>query len=162
MGGWKHARNGSHGHPVRRAALLLLIAFGVAAGVAFLCVRPVSGHGGDGMRAGARVQVEVEVEVAVRVQGQGQVKVQGQVKDGRVRAAGQVARVACVSPYDLPGCSPLARVTPAVLPAPPSAVALPPAGAAPAARPSATAGPVRAAGPPPRAPGLYVLQVLRT
>ncbi|MEU8465070.1 hypothetical protein [Streptomyces sp. NPDC029003] len=158
MGGWKHARDGSHGHPVRRAALLLLIAFGVAAGVAFLCVRPVSGHGGDGTRAGARVQVEVEAEVEVQVP----VRVQGQGQDGRVRAAGQVARVACVSPYDLPGCSPLARVTPAVLPAPPSAVALPPAGAAPAARPSAAAGPGRVAGPPPRAPGLYVLQVLRT
>ncbi|MFG2622419.1 hypothetical protein ACGFXC_32845 [Streptomyces sp. NPDC048507] len=148
MGGWKHARDGSHGHPVRRAALLLLIAFGVAAGVAFLCVRPVSGvggHGDGGTRAGERAHAAP-----------------GPVQGGGVRAAGQVARVACVSPYDLPGCSPLARVTPAVLPAPPPAVALPPAGAAPAARPAAAAGPVGTPGTPARAPGLYVLQVLRT
>lgn len=71
-------------------------------------------------------------------------------------------RVACVSPYDLPGCSPLAHVTPAVLPAPPPAVALPQEGAASAARPAAAAGPVRAHGTLARAPGPYVLQVLRT
>ncbi|MFD8980306.1 hypothetical protein [Streptomyces sp. NPDC059564] len=133
MGGWKHTRSGSQGHPVRRAALLLLIAFGVAAGVAFLCVRPAAAHPphGDGARTWAG-------------------------------AGAHSAHVACVSPYDLPGCSPLAHVTPAVLPAPPPAVALPRDGAAPAARTASAAGPVRAHGTLARAPGPYVLQVLRT
>ncbi|MFB0629780.1 hypothetical protein [Streptomyces sp. AB3(2024)] len=112
---------------MRRAALLLLISFGVAACVAFLCARPAAAHpphpGGFGAHA---------------------------------------AHAACVSPYDLPGCSPLAHVTPAVLPAPPPAVALPQTRVAPAVRPAAAAGPVRPDGTLARAPGPYSLQVLRT
>ncbi|MCX5378660.1 hypothetical protein [Streptomyces sp. NBC_00091] len=124
MGGWEHTRSGRHGRPLRRASLLLLIVFGVAAGVAFLCARPAA-------------------------------------EPGRVHA-GHGAHATCVSPYDLPGCSPLSHVTRAVLPAPPPAVALPRSGPAPAARPGSAAGPVRPPGTLARAPGLHVLQVLRT
>lgn len=76
MGGWEHTRNGGHGRPVRsaavcraaargaaargaaarstavrRAALLLLVAVGVAAGVAFLCARPPEAHAPEPVRA---------------------------------------------------------------------------------------------------------------
>ncbi|MFE2273588.1 hypothetical protein ACFXB4_30675 [Streptomyces lavendulae] len=130
MGGWEHTRSGSHGRPVRRAALLLLISFGVAAGVAFLCARPAAAHAPHPGGSGAR--------------------------------SAHAAHAACVSPYDLPGCSPLAHVTPAVLPAPPPAVALPQDRVAAAVRPAAAAGPVRPDGTLARAPGRYALQVLRT
>ncbi|GAA3271517.1 hypothetical protein [Streptomyces lavendulae] len=133
MGGWEHTRSGSHGRPVRRAALLLLISFGVAAGVAFLCARPAAAHAPHPGGSGAR-----SAHVA------------------------HAAHAACVSPYDLPGCSPLAHVTPAVLPAPPPAVALPQDRVAAAVRPAAAAGPVRPDGTLARAPGRYALQVLRT
>lgn len=124
MGGWEHTRSGRHGRPRRRAVLVLLVAAGVAAGMAFLCVRPAP-------------------------------------EPGRVHA-GHGAHATCVSPYDLPGCSPLAHVTPAVLPAPPPAAALPRSGPVPAARPGTAPGPVRPPGTLARAPGLHVLQVLRT
>ncbi|MFE2247386.1 hypothetical protein [Streptomyces lavendulae] len=130
MGGWEHTRSGSHGRPVRRAALLLLISFGVAAGVAFLCARPAAAHAPHPGGSGAR--------------------------------SAHAAHAACVSPYDLLGCSPLAHVTPAVLPAPPPAVALPQDRVAAAVRPAAAAGPVRPDGTLARAPGRYALQVLRT
>ncbi|MFD3328915.1 hypothetical protein [Streptomyces sp. NPDC058701] len=67
----------------------------------------------------------------------------------------------CTSPYELPGCSPLAHVVPAVLPVPPPAVVL--AGGGPPAAPAASARGL--AGPPrplARAPDLHALQVLRT
>ncbi|MEU3725123.1 hypothetical protein [Streptomyces sp. NPDC031705] len=124
MGGWEHTGSGRHGRPLRRAVLTLLVAVGVAAGVALLCVRPAA-------------------------------------EPGRVHA-GHGTHATCVSPQDLPGCSPLSHVTPAVLPAPPPAVALPRSGPAPAVRPGAAAGPVRPPGTLARAPGLHVLQVLRT
>ncbi|WP_405447096.1 hypothetical protein [Streptomyces erythrochromogenes] len=77
-----------------------------------------------------------------------------------VRAHGS-AHVVCVSPYDLPGCSPLAHVTPAVLPVPPPAVTVPGGGPLPAAHATA-AGRVRPPEALARAPDLHVLQVLRT
>lgn len=67
----------------------------------------------------------------------------------------------CASPYDLPGCSPLAHVTPAVLPVPPPAVTVADGGPLPAARTTA-AGRIRPPEPLARAPDLHVLQVLRT
>ncbi|MFE7098553.1 hypothetical protein [Streptomyces erythrochromogenes] len=71
------------------------------------------------------------------------------------------AHAVCVSPYDLPGCSPLAHVTPAVLPVPPPAVTVP--GGVPQAAAHATAaGRVRPPEALARAPDLHVLQVLRT
>ncbi|MDX2395670.1 MULTISPECIES: hypothetical protein [unclassified Streptomyces] len=125
MGAGEHIRGGDRGRPpVRRAAVLLLIAFGVAAGVAFLCVRPADAHVPDPVRA-------------------------------------QSAHAVCVSPYDLPGCSPLSHVTPAVPPAPPPAAALAGAGSDVAPR-TAPAGPVRPPGTLARAPDLHALQVLRT
>ncbi|MFD3556474.1 hypothetical protein ACFWWA_30875 [Streptomyces goshikiensis] len=67
----------------------------------------------------------------------------------------------CDSPYDLPGCSPRTHVTPAVLPAPPPAVAVADTAAAFLALPART-GPVRPPGTLARAPDLHALQVLRT
>ncbi|MFE2128150.1 hypothetical protein [Streptomyces amritsarensis] len=71
------------------------------------------------------------------------------------------AHAVCVSPYDLPGCTPLAHVTAAVLPVPPPAVTVPGGGAPPAAQPAA-AGRIRPPEALARAPDLHVLQVLRT
>ncbi|MCX4962405.1 hypothetical protein [Streptomyces virginiae] len=75
--------------------------------------------------------------------------------------AGAPAHAVCVSPYDLPGCSPLTRVTPGVLPVPPPAVTGPMGAPAPAAIVSG-ASRIPLYGAPPRAPDLYALQVLRT
>ncbi|APU40048.1 hypothetical protein [Streptomyces sp. TN58] len=77
-----------------------------------------------------------------------------------VRAHGTEHAV-CVSPYDPPGCSPLAHVTPAELPVPPPAVTVADGGALPAARATA-AGRLRPPEPLARAPDLHALQVLRT
>jgi hypothetical protein len=71
------------------------------------------------------------------------------------------AHAVCVSPYDLPGCSPRTRVIPGVLPVPPPAVTAARPLAPALARP-AGAGPVRAPGTSARAPDLHALQVLRT
>ncbi|MFE5806287.1 hypothetical protein [Streptomyces sp. NPDC056491] len=71
------------------------------------------------------------------------------------------AHAVCVSPYDLPGCSPLAHVTPGVLPVPPPAVTGPAGDPVPAAA-SFGASRIRLYGASPRAPDLYALQVLRT
>ncbi|MEU8435144.1 hypothetical protein AB0F18_19905 [Streptomyces sp. NPDC029216] len=82
--------------------------------------------------------------------------------EGPVRVyAAHGPHAACVSPYDLPGCSPHSHATPAVLPAPPPAVTAARPGPAPSARPAAP-GPVRPPGTLARAPDLHALQVLRT
>ncbi|OEJ31776.1 hypothetical protein [Streptomyces subrutilus] len=82
--------------------------------------------------------------------------------DVRARAQGHgPAHAVCGPPYDPPGCSALAHVTPGLLPVPPPAVVV--AGGEPP--------PVAAAGGPgriraplalARAPDLHALQVLRT
>ncbi|WP_030774227.1 hypothetical protein [Streptomyces sp. NRRL F-2664] len=77
-----------------------------------------------------------------------------------VRAHG-AEHVVCVSPYEPPGCSPLAHVTPAVPPVPPPAVTVPGGGPQPGARARA-AGRTGSPEPLARAPDLHVLQVLRT
>ncbi|MEU9028249.1 hypothetical protein AB0D46_12045 [Streptomyces sp. NPDC048383] len=139
MGAGERIGRGERGRtPVRRAAVLLLIAFSVAAGVAFLCVRPAEAHVPDPGRA---------QPAPVRVQPD--------------PARAQPAHAVCVSPYDLPGCSPLSRMTPAVPPAPPPAAAVAGAGPGPVVRTAAT-GPVRPPGTLARAPDLHALQVLRT
>ncbi|MET9318620.1 hypothetical protein ABZX75_00245 [Streptomyces sp. NPDC003038] len=73
----------------------------------------------------------------------------------------QDERAVCVSPYEVPGCSPLTHVTPAVLPVPPPAVT-PAGGAPPSPAAAGPAGRVRQPGPLARAPDPYALQVLRT
>ncbi|MFD7553335.1 MULTISPECIES: hypothetical protein [unclassified Streptomyces] len=108
--------------------------------------------------SGALVAMLVGVVVAVLVGGLFLCSRPG----GAERVADEArAHAVCVSPYDLPGCSPLAHAVPAVLPAPqPAAV---PAGGGPQT-------PVRGVGagwtrppePLARAPDLHVLQVLRT
>ncbi|MFE1895990.1 hypothetical protein [Streptomyces yangpuensis] len=77
-----------------------------------------------------------------------------------VRAHG-TAHAVCVSPYEPPGCSPLAHVPPAVLPVPPPAVAVSGGGPLPSAHATA-AGRIRPPEALARAPDLHVLQVLRT
>ncbi|WP_053065759.1 hypothetical protein OG590_25155 [Streptomyces goshikiensis] len=146
MGGWertKRTRSGGRGRPVpracsRRAALLL--AFGVLLGALFLCARPGETHAPAPLTATAPAGTTGAV--------------------GAVGTAGAPHAV-CDSPHDLPGCSPRAHLTPAVLPAPAPAVAVPDAAAALPALPART-GALRPPGPPARAPDLHALQVLRT
>ncbi|WP_314251195.1 hypothetical protein [Streptomyces sp. DSM 40907] len=134
MGGRQHTQPGRRGRPgLRRAALLII--FGVLAGALLLCARSGESHVPS---PGVHVQ---------------------QVRAGA--GAGAPAHAVCVSPYDLPGCSPRTRVTPGVLPVPPPAVTGPMGAPAPAAIASG-ASRIRLYGAPPRAPDLYALQVLRT
>ncbi|MFF4011467.1 hypothetical protein [Streptomyces sp. NPDC001717] len=109
--------------------------------------------------SGALVAVLVGVVVAVLVGGLFLCSRPG----GAERSADEArAHAVCVSPYDLPGCSPLAHAVPAVLPAPqPAAV---PAGGGGQQTPvrGVGAGWVRPPEPLARAPDLHVLQVLRT
>ncbi|MEW1636409.1 hypothetical protein AB0469_20305 [Streptomyces sp. NPDC093801] len=147
MGGWENTRSGRHGRPARRGVLLLLLALGVAAGMGFLCVRGAAAGQGAGAAEGP-----VRAHAASGPYA-------GHAAHGP--AAGHAAHAACVSPYELPGCSPLSHVTPAVLPAPPPAVTAARPGPAPRALPAAT-GPVRPPGTLARAPDLHALQVLRT
>ncbi|GAA0275848.1 hypothetical protein GCM10010302_11820 [Streptomyces polychromogenes] len=135
MGGWEHTRSGRHGRPARRGVLLLLLALGVAAGMGFLCAR-----GGADAPAARTAEGPVRAYAAHGSHG---------------------AHAACAAPHELPGCSPLSHVTPAVLPAPPPAVTAARPGPAPGALPAAT-GPVRPPGTLARAPDLHALQVLRT
>ncbi|MFJ9343815.1 hypothetical protein ACIRP0_31735 [Streptomyces sp. NPDC101733] len=165
MGGRKHRGIGSRGRPGRRAALLLLVAFGVAAGVAFLCVRPVESH--------PPVQPVRAYEALVAPSGHGSAALGSAAHDTAARSttahdtaghdtAGHGTRVSCVDPDGLPGCSPTPRVTPAVLPGPPPADRAPARGSpAPEFRPDGP-GPVRPPGGHARAPDLHALQVLRT
>lgn len=104
----------------------------------FLCARPAAGTGHAGYA--------------------------GYAATGHAAAAhppGAAQRVFCVSPHDLPGCSPLSHVTPGVLPPPPPAVAMAGGAAAAAARGSGE-GRVRPPSALARGPDLHVLQVLRT
>ncbi|MFD9083600.1 hypothetical protein [Streptomyces erythrochromogenes] len=110
---------------------VLLTVLGVLAGALFLCARSGEPHSASASASASEL-----------------------------RAHG-TAHAVCVSPYDLPGCSPLAHVPPAVLPVPPPAVTVP--GSGPQAPAHATA--AGRVGPPEalaRAPDLHVLQVLRT
>ncbi|MFI1645839.1 hypothetical protein ACH4XT_02700 [Streptomyces avidinii] len=132
MGGRQHTRSGRRGRPGLRRAVLLTV-FGVLAGALLLCARSGESHAPP-PPAGNRV-----------------------VAQGH----GAAAQVVCVSPYDLPGCSPLARVTPGVPPVPPPAVTVA-GGGLPSTAPLASPGLIRTAGPPARAPDLHALQVLRT
>ncbi|WP_329102622.1 hypothetical protein [Streptomyces sp. NBC_01439] len=133
MGGRQHMQSGRRGRPgVRRA--VLLVVFAVLAGTVLLCARSGESHV---PWPGAQVQ---------------------QAAGGGAQAP---AHAVCVSPYDLPGCSPRTRVTPGVLPVPPPAVTGSVGAPAPAAIASG-ASRIRLYGAPPRAPDLYALQVLRT
>ncbi|MFD9412943.1 hypothetical protein ACFWBN_38890 [Streptomyces sp. NPDC059989] len=110
---------------------VLLTAFGVLAGVLLLCARPGEPHAPNAPTA------------------------------LQARHAHEVAHAVCVSPYDLPGCSPLAHTIPGVLPVPPPAVTVAGGDPLPAAA-IGSAGRVRPPEPLARAPDLHALQVLRT
>lgn len=132
MGGRQYTQRGRRGRSVLRRAVVLTV-LGVLAGALFLCAR--SGDPHSASRSSDAFAHEV-------------------------RAHGTEHAV-CVSPFDLPGCSPLAHVTPAVLPVPPPAVTVTGGGPLPFAHATA-AGRIRPPGPLARAPDLHVLQVLRT
>ncbi|MEU9255220.1 hypothetical protein AB0D66_25625 [Streptomyces sp. NPDC048270] len=138
MGGRQHTRGGRHTRPGLLRAVLPP-AVGVLAGalacvvvgVLLFCARP--GESPAPAPAGVRAQV----------QGHGP------------------AHAVCASPYDPPGCSALAHVTPGLLPVPPPAVVVAGGGPPPVA---AAGGPGRIRPPLAlaRAPDLHALQVLRT
>ncbi|MEV7830828.1 hypothetical protein AB0P12_09425 [Streptomyces subrutilus] len=149
MGGREHTRAGRHVRPSPRRALLLT-ALGLLVGTLFLCGRPATAHesgpgssAGSGPASSARAHPDAPAHAW-----------------GRAGAPGSV-RAVCVSPNDLPGCSPLAHGVPVVLPVPPPPVVLP-AGAPPAGAAVDGAKPLRPALPRVRAPDPYALQVLRT
>ncbi|WP_405829878.1 hypothetical protein [Streptomyces sp. NBC_00105] len=138
MGGLQYVQPGRRGRPGLRR-VLLTVAFGALVGVLtgalFLCAS----------RSG-----------------------ESPVSQGSARAGSQAeprahgaAHAVCVSPYDLPGCSSLAHVTPGVLPVPPPAVTVP-GGEPPPAAEASGPGRIRPPGPLARAPDLHALQVLRT
>nr|WSX52158.1 hypothetical protein OG409_26455 [Streptomyces sp. NBC_00974] len=114
------------------------MAFGVLAGAVFLCARPGTEH----TAAGHPVAGHPAAEHAA----------------GHTGSAGYVF---CVSPHDLPGCSPFSHLAPGVLPVPPPAVA--PAGGEPVpAGRTAHTGRQQPPAALARGPDLYALRVLRT
>ncbi|MFB7178325.1 hypothetical protein ACFCYI_11515 [Streptomyces sp. NPDC056257] len=147
MGGLQCVRPGRRGRPELRRALLLTVfgalvgvLVGVLTGALFLCApRP----GESSVSASAPAPVGARAE------------------PGAHGTAHGTAHAVCASPYDLPGCSSLAHVTPGVLPVPPPAVTVP-GGDPPTAAEVSGAGRIRPPLPLARAPDLYALQVLRT
>ncbi|MFG2991385.1 hypothetical protein ACGFZK_19210 [Streptomyces sp. NPDC048257] len=117
---------------------MLLTVFGVLAGALLLCARSGESH-------------------VPPPGGQAQAQAHGAAPE----SAHGSEHAVCVSPYDLPGCSPRARVTPGVLPVPPPAVTVV-GGELPPVPPAHGASRIRPYGATPRAPGPYALQVLRT
>ncbi|MFG2980229.1 hypothetical protein ACGFYQ_03110 [Streptomyces sp. NPDC048258] len=141
MGGRQYTRRGRHARPGLLRAVLLA-AFGVLAGVLLLCARPGEHH------------APTEYTAA-------QGGAQGWAHRTAHGGAHDAAHAVCVSPDDLPGCSPLAHVIPGVLPVPPPAVSLA-GGDPPPAAATGGAGRIRPPEPLARAPDLHALQVLRT
>ncbi|MFE6910715.1 hypothetical protein [Streptomyces erythrochromogenes] len=139
MGGREYVQLGRRGRSALRRAVLLTV-LGVLAGALFLCARSGEPHSVSTSDAASATDASSA--------------------SAEARAHG-TAHAVCVSPYDLPGCSPLAHVTPAVLPVPPPAVTVP-GGRTPPGTVTAPTGRVRAPEALARAPDLHVLQVLRT
>ncbi|MEU9164304.1 hypothetical protein AB0D29_29045 [Streptomyces sp. NPDC048424] len=155
MGGLQYVRPGRRGRPGLRRGLLptvfgalvgalVAVLVGVLAGALFLCA---SRSGASSVSAPAPAPASAPAPAGARAEPQAQ--------------AHGTAHAVCVSPYDLPGCSPLAHVTPGVLPVPPPAVTVP-GGEPPLAAEVSGAGRIRPPGPLARAPDLHALQVLRT
>ncbi|MEU9303500.1 hypothetical protein [Streptomyces sp. NPDC048269] len=141
MGGRQYTRRGRQTRPGLLRAVLLA-ASGVLAGVLLLCARPGEHH------------VPTEYTAA-------QGGAQTGVHRGAHSGAHGAAQAVCVSPDHQPGCSPLAHVIPGVLPVPPPAVTVA-GGDPPPVAVTGGAGRIRPPEPLARAPGPYVLQVLRT
>ncbi|MFI5766435.1 hypothetical protein ACIA8F_36580 [Streptomyces sp. NPDC051563] len=133
MGGHAHDEQGRRRRPLLRRAVLLM-AFGVLAGGAFLCWPAGAGH----PAAAAAVTWA-----------------------GHTAHAPGAQRAVCVAPYDRPGCSPLSHVLPGLLPPAPPAVPAAGGVSAPAERPGPAAR-IRTPAALARGPDLYALQVLRT
>ncbi|MFI6148863.1 hypothetical protein [Streptomyces sp. NPDC051109] len=140
MGGWEHIRRGRIGRHVRRRAVIA-VALSVLFGALFLCVRPGEPHAATAGAAATAGTPGTSSRAAI--------------------TPAAAARAVCAAPDEPPGCSPFSHVAPGVLPAPPPAVTVPGSAPDPVAR-AADAGPARPHGTLARAPGLHVLQVLRT
>ncbi|MGW0363226.1 hypothetical protein [Streptomyces sp. NPDC002990] len=157
MGGGEHTQRGRRGRRALRRAVLpvlpvlpvLLVLMGVLAGALFLCARPGEAHDS----APVPWQAARAAPGAQAVPG-------AEAVPGAQAAPG--AQAVCVSPYDVPGCSPLTHVTPALLPVPAPAVARAGGGAPPAAVAAGPVGRIREPAPLARAPDPYALRVLRT
>lgn len=148
MGGRQYTQRGRRGRLALRHAVLLTV-LGALAGALFLCARP--GDPGEPPR----------VPVTARAHG----ATHGTTTHGTTTHATTThasEQAVCVSPYDRPGCSPLAHVTPGVLPVPPPAVSVAGDGQPSPAADPAGAGRIRPPEPLARAPDLHALQVLRT
>ncbi|MFD5881234.1 hypothetical protein [Streptomyces yangpuensis] len=144
MGGRQHTQRGRRGRSALRRAVLLTV-LGMLVGALFLCARSGDSPASSEVRADGTTH---------------------HTADGTNRAtthgtAHGTAPAVCVSPYEPPGCSPLAHVPPAVLPVPPPAVTVTGGGPLPSAHTTA-AGRIRPPEALARAPDLHVLQVLRT
>ncbi|MFD3721332.1 hypothetical protein [Streptomyces sp. NPDC058674] len=159
MGGREHTRAGRQVRPTPRRAVLLTTLGLLLAGIGalFLCARPAPPP------AAAPAPAASAAAPAFAAAGH---SASGHPAAGHAAAGHAVpahaAPAVCASPYDPPGCSPLAHVVPVVLPVPAPAAVL--AGGGTPAAPAATAprGRVRPSAPPARAPDLHALQVLRT
>ncbi|MCX5608239.1 MULTISPECIES: hypothetical protein [unclassified Streptomyces] len=136
MGGRQHTRGGRHTRPGLPRAVLLTAYGGLVGGLVGVLIGVLAGVLLFCARPG-----EPHAPTAVQ--------------------AHEPTHAVCVSPHDLPGCSPLAHVMPGLLPVPPPAVTV--AGGEPPPV-AATGGPGRIRAPLAlaRAPDLHVLQVLRT
>ncbi|MFZ3497272.1 hypothetical protein ACODT5_29280 [Streptomyces sp. 5.8] len=136
MGGHARDEQGRRRRPLLRHAVLLM-AFGVLAGAAFLC-----------RTAGV---------------GAGQPAAAGTVaRAGHTAHAPGAPHVVCVAPYDRPGCSPLSHVLPGLLPPAPPAALVAGGTPVPAAVRPAPAAWIRPPSALARGPDLHALQVLRT
>lgn len=140
MGGWEHMRRGRIGRHARRRAVIA-VALSVLLGALFLCVRPGEPH------------AVTAAPGPVHGHGDG-------YGYGYGYGYGHGTHAVCVSPDQLPGCSPFSHVAPGVLPAPPPAVTVAGSAPDPVGR-AAGAGPARPHGTLARAPDLHALQVLR-
>ncbi|MET9855408.1 hypothetical protein ABZY57_20990 [Streptomyces sp. NPDC006450] len=134
MGGRARDERGRRRRPLLRRAVLLM-AFGVLAGAAFLC-----------RSAGAEHPAAAGTGVS---------------PSGHTVLGPGPQRVVCVAPHDRPGCSPLSHVLPGLLPPAPPAALVAGGTPVPAVRPAPAAG-IRAPSALARGPDLYALQVLRT
>lgn len=136
---------------------MLLTVLGMLVGALFLCARSGGSHGSSEARAHGTAHHMADGTAHHMADGTTHATAHGTAH----ATAHGTAPAVCVSPYEPPGCSPLAHVPPAVLPVPPPAVTVTGGGPVPSAQTTA-AGRIWPPEALARAPDLHVLQVLRT
>ncbi|MGW7441367.1 hypothetical protein [Streptomyces sp. NPDC054849] len=154
MGGRQYTQRGRRGRLALRRAVLLTV-LGALAGALFLCARP--GDPGEPPRGPVAVRAHGATHATTA-----RATTTHATKTTHATTTHASEQAVCVSPYDRPGCSPLAHVTPGVLPVPPPAVSVAGGGQPSPAADPAGAGRIRPPEPLARAPDLHALQVLRT